>query len=722
MRSTKRQMASKQTSLRRKRQAEPIGAPVTSQVGPASGAESKNAAARVGADLLASWLPRQRREHCGALAVAALGFLAFANSLWNGFAYDDYYIIVDSPVIRHLSDLRVIFTSGYWRDPTIDSLYRPLVIFSYALNYAMAGLNPFSYHLINVLLHAVNCGLVYLLLMVLFRQRGLAIATAATFALHPIHTEAVANVVGRAELLSNAFLFLGWLLYLQSDKAPARARTRWLIASIAAFTAAIFSKEHAVVLLGLLVLTDLSRASKGDLPLHRTLWEKCRLAYAWYLAPLAAYLLARFLVLGVLLRSEVIPLANPLAFADAWTRTLTAIKVLGRYLWILLVPTHLSADYSYNQVPLSRTLFDPGVLATLVCLSVALALAIWGWPRQPSISFGIAVFAITILPVSNLPFPIGTIMAERVLYLPSLGFCLLIGGLVSTLAARPRWSAVAVAAFLLLLLGYGTRTVLRNRDWRSDDTLVAATVRSSPNSAAAHQSLGTRMFLKGKPSEARRAFERSLEIYPNFGGAHAGLAAVFEAEGRLDEALQAYQTAIRVDPGYTIRPHFNLGFLYLRKEMTSEAREEFHRAARRGIYSVSGLNRLAKGLFLVGSLDEARDALQRAVYYTPDSFSLRNNLGVVYFRQQRWDEAQRELEVAFHLKPDLPEVHYHLGMVYEKQGRLLDAQASFETARRLRPQNPTARRSLEAIRLRQGRTAEANREFTLADDQEMLPR
>ncbi len=706
-------------------------------------------------DPLAAWLPRQRADLFAACAVAAVGFLAFANSLGNGLVFDDVSIIAENPAIRHLSDLRAIFAAGYWPDAKVDLLYRPLVIFSYALNYAVAGLAPFPYHLVNVLLHAGNSALVYRLVGALFRTRGLALVTAAAFALHPIHTEAVANVVGRAELLANVFLFLSWLWYLRWEEAPARARPRWLAASLVAFGLALFAKEHAVVLLGLLVLTDLLRAFERGLPPGRALWENARRAYAWYLLPLGGYLLARLSVLGVLLGGQAWFLANPIAHSGAWARMMTAIKVLGKYLWLLLVPVRLSADYSYNQIPVSRSLLEPGVLAGLLGLLGAGALAVYAWRRRPAIMVGISIFAITILPVSNFPFPIGTMMAERVLYLPSLGFCLLLAVAVTTLAVRPRWRGLAIGAFALLLLGYGTRTVLRNWDWRSGVVLFAAAARTSPESAVAQFNLGTSLLLKGDLSGARRSIEKSLQIYPNYGDAHTNLGVIFEEEGKFDEAIRAYQTAIRVDPKYA-PAHLNLGFVYLRQGMRSEALEEFRQAASGGAFRVSDFNHLAKGFFLVGSLAEAQESLEIARYYSPEVFIFRNNLGLVYLRRGRWDEAQRELEAAARLKPDSPEVHMNLGRVYAvrglpaqaeaafkaslelhpgnpdaltflgallaQQGRLAEAEERLQAAIRLRPQFPAGHRALGEVLEQRGRKVEARRELRLAEEQERLLR
>jgi tetratricopeptide (TPR) repeat protein len=652
------------------------------------------------------WFSGRRATSIPALAVAMLGFLAFVNSLWNGFVYDDVYIVVENPSIRHLFDLRSLFGTSYWQAGSGDMLYRPMVMLSYALNYALAGPSPLSYHLVNVLLHALNSALVYLLFKALFRNAGLAVAGAAAFTLHPIHTEAVTSIVGRAELLANAFVFLSWLSYLKWDKAPIRARQWWLAISVIFFAMAILSKEHAVVLIGLLVLTDLRRASEHRLPPGEAIWGRCRTAYIWYFLLLVGYLLARLFVLGVIARPGAAFLANPLIHVGFWPRFLTAVKVLGRYFWLLLVPIHLSSDYSFPQVRVSNSPVEPAVLAALVGLIASLALAGWAWRRQPVMSFGIAIFGIAILPVSNLLFPIGTIMAERLLYLPSLGFCLLLALAVTTLAGAPRTKLIATGAFLLLLLGYATRTVLRNRDWRTDVTLFASAVRTSPDSTGAHLNMGMALLNSKDFSGAQREFERSLEIYPGFASAIDGLGAALLMQGQTDAAARAHQAAIEIRPDDG-HPHLNLGFIDLQRGRTSDALQEFRLAARHGVLGEKNLSRLAEGLVMAGAPLEAIRPLEGAVVHNPSSAELRNNLGLLYMQQGRLDDAQLEFEAAARLEPDLPLVQMNLGRVYASRGLPAQAEVHFKNVLKLQPGTPEVLGFLGAVLAQQGRLQEA---------------
>lgn len=630
---------------------EPAGQRKLSTAADGVGEAPTDPAFQVSPDPLSSLLPRRRMDLVAALVVAALAFLAFVNSLWNGFALDDIHIIGDNPQIRRLSNLRDIFAEGNWPWRGREPLYRPLTIYSFALNYAVSGVRPLTYHLVNVLLHAGNSALVFRIFVALFRAPGLALGAAAVFALHPIHTEAVTNTVGRAELLANAFLFLSWWWYLKWEERAHPTKTRWLIGSVAAFALALFSKEHAVVLPALLVLSDLLRASQRSLPLRWIIQERCRTAYIWYLPPLAGYLLVRFLALGQVLTSTTPWANNPLVHADLWTRVLTAIKVLGKYLWLFLFPVRLSSDYSYNQIPVSRSLFEPAVLAAFLALTVLCSLAALNRRRDPAIGFGVAIFALTVLPVSNLLFPIGTIMGERLLYLPSLGLCLLLAVAVTTLAARPRWRLLSFAAFGLLLLGYGARTVVRNRDWQSNAAIVSAAARASPNSTAAHAWFGNTLLVRGDLSGARKEFERSLEIYPGFGRALVGLGRVLQRQGRIDEAVQVYRRVERGD-GFYGRAHVNVGFIALQQGQHEEALLEFREVAALDPLGPREANEVAEGFSKLGYLTEAQTILEAARHATPHLFYIRENLALVYLRQGRREDAQRELKEAARLKSD----------------------------------------------------------------------
>ncbi len=264
-------------------------------------------------------------------------FLAAGAVYWNSldgeFVFDDTSIVRNNPQIRSLApeNLRRIFGSHYWQTAAGQGgLYRPVVVWSYALNYAVGQSDPWGYHLVNVLLHALNAVLVFLIVQELFGQGTFAFWSGLLFALHPIHTEAVAYVVGRAECLAALFFLAAWWCYL---------RGRWAAAA-GAFLLAALSKESALTFLAVPVLSDLVRGKRGE-------WK----AYGSLAAAAALVLALRYAVLGGIAPLAISAGSNPLAGVGAAARLLTATAVLGKYLWLLVWPTALSADYSFQQIP-----------------------------------------------------------------------------------------------------------------------------------------------------------------------------------------------------------------------------------------------------------------------------------------------------------------------------------------------------------------------------------
>ena len=649
--------------------------------------------------------------------VVAVAMLVFGNSIGNGFVFDDKFIIVNNPYIRHLRP-SIIFLSGYWPDPRFDILYRPLVILSYAVNFAIGGLTPWGYHLVNVVLHAGNSALVYAVAWSLFQSRGLAFFVAITFALHPIHTEAVANVVGRAELLAALLLFLAWLAYLKALEVDGIRRVLRYAASVICFLLALISKEHAVVLVGLLILSDVflyteRRWHPSFHGLLRFMAGPLWRVYPWYLATFAIYVLVRYQVLGALRTSlrGIHFVDNPIAWVDLPTRLLTATTVIGKYLWLLLVPYGLSADYSYHVIPLSRRLWDPAVLATISALLLLAACAWMVRRHHPVFVVAFGFFMLAILPVSNLVFPIGTIMGERLMYLPSFGFCLALGAVMQMLLVRAGGGSRALVALSLgLVVGlsaaYAAGSVFRNRVWRDEETFARLTLEASPTSAKMHKQYGNALVRKGRLEEGQAEIETALKIHPDYPDAYNDLGIALALQGKFDEALKMFQKAASSLEGYA-DPFYHMGKIYEQRGMRAEAEEAYRRAGQ-GIPMVADAAvGIALALYRLRMIPEAQRQLEDAVWRKPESVEVRNNLGLLYLEQNRLEDARRHLQVATRLRPDSPEVWTNLGKVVQRQGEIARARWAFERALSLKPDYADAKHSLGVLLSGQGALDEA---------------
>jgi tetratricopeptide (TPR) repeat protein len=423
-----------------------------------------------------------------ALLLASVVFV-YANTLANQFVMDDELYILRNPQVTDPS-LQRLFSPN-----PVSTLFRPVTFATLALNWAISGPSPLSYHLINMVFHDAATWLLYILLLELFGSapEGAAVAFAAAllYAVHPIHTEAVAWAVGRAELLAAAFLFAGWILHLRDRPA----------ASLACFAAALLSKESAVAFFPLVVL--------GDYAIRK--W-KPRVRYALATGLLVLYLGAVWKIEGGRFGPAEIPFAdNPLVHLSAGWRILNALRVAWKYIALQVWPAVLSCDYSFNHIPIFRdwrhTL--PAALATAAILGA------WVWAmrgrRAPWILAGgiyFAGFAVT----ANILLPTGTIMGERLAYLPSAGFCLLLAlgwGWIWRKTEYLAWGLLAVT-----VLAFSVRTVVRNRDWRDTLSLYSAAVRAVPNDAKMHANLAGEYFSRGQLEAAAKEYQIALRINP----------------------------------------------------------------------------------------------------------------------------------------------------------------------------------------------------------------
>jgi hypothetical protein len=484
------------------------------------------------------------RRH--ALATALLAFTLYANSLVNGFVLDDSFLIVGNPWLEDLSWVPRLLSSDYWAPAAEAGLYRPLTSLTYALNHAVGGPDPFSYHLTNVLLHAANSVLVLLLVRRVTGMPELSLLSALLFASHPIHTEVVAGVTsGRPDLLAAAFMLLSLVTYAVTRRTP-RDRALLPAASLLFFALALVSKESAIVLPILIPLVGhMNRRDEGVLPkrLGSLLADTVP-----YFAVALVYLTVRWRVLE---SATFVPIAsfldNPLVELEPGWRLLSAVYVGLRYLWLLIFPLNLAYDYSFDQIPPLATLGDPRTLLVAVTSLVGPALVFVLFRRSRIAAFAISFSFVTFCVVANVIVPIGTIMGERLLYVPSIGFVVLVAGALVAAGRNMggRFGRRALPVLCLLLLGcYSTRSVIRNADWRSEEALFLHDVATSPRSAKVQANAGAVRLRSEQPELAVHHYTAAINtgIRPDqYPMPYFGYVRSLLLLGRVDEARRLYE-------------------------------------------------------------------------------------------------------------------------------------------------------------------------------------
>lgn len=447
----------------------------------------------------------------------------YANTVGNGPVLDDGWVIFSNPLVQSLKNVAAIFRQPYGvvLAGQEAGLYRPITTLTYAINYALGGSNVLGYHVVNIALHAL-CSLVVLRLGQLL-MRGVQTGATGTvqagpllgallFAVHPVHTEAVTAMVGRAELLAA----LGSLcaIYL----ACTRGRGAWRYpTALVALVLAVLSKENAAVtplLFSVIALTRPeaagfnTRPSPFSVPGREALWRLGALA-GGMAAAAGLYFVLRPQGAGLSVASQYFG-GQPAAVVFY-----TMTRVIPEYLRLLVFPHPLAVDF-YYQTTIGPTLTFTlaGLAATVVWVAV-LAVGAGSVRRAPMLATGILWVFSALLPVLNI-LPIGTLMAERFLYLPSVGFCLAAGAGAVFVAGRlppaPRPGRVAwLATVAVALLALGARTWVRNGDWRNALTLWQAEVRKAPTNSWVNNNLAMEYVVRGDLERARERLEIALQ-------------------------------------------------------------------------------------------------------------------------------------------------------------------------------------------------------------------
>ncbi len=473
---------------------------------------------------------------------------AYSNSFRAGFALDNHALLLEDPRIREASaaNLALIRDHSYWWPTGEAGLYRPLTTLSYLFNYAILGDadRPAGYHWINLLLHSANVLLVFALGLRLLRSPRTAWFAAALWAVHPVLTESVTNIAGRADLLAGFGVLAGFWMYLKSTDGS--HRFAWLTGVALATTIGVFSKESAAVLPGIIVLYEVAW------------WRERRAGHSMIfgilatLAPIAAMLYQRSVVLAGT-AAELPFTDNPITGASFWTGRLTALKVIAKYLLLAIWPARLSSDYSYPAIPLAT-----GTAADWIAwIAVAAVIAGIGllYRRHRAAFFWASFAAVTIAPVSNLLFPIGTIMAERFLYLPLIGLTMCFAMLVFALPDR-----VATAALCVVIVGLTARSFARNQDWRDDLSIAEADAHT--DSFKLHRLLASSLAeAHGNPVRAVEEADRSVALLDSLPDSENAPDAYFLAgglhlqNGDLPRAIALLERSIAIDHAYDRGSH-----------------------------------------------------------------------------------------------------------------------------------------------------------------------
>jgi len=451
------------------------------------------------------------------LLILFLTLVVYSNSLGGQFVSDDEYFVVKNVNVKSLKNIPDFFmnrSAVAFADLSLD-VYRPVTVLSYAIDYLFWKLNTFGYHLVNVLLHSANAILIFIFLYALFGDIWIAAFASLFFALHPVETEVVSWISGRSSLLFLLFYLSALLLYIRGKILP----------SLVLFAASLFSKEMAVTLPLLIVAYDIHFPGKESL--KRKIYK-----YIPYFIIVAAFILIRAFVLKRVSQCG--------WWGDSPYYTFLSMLVsFVDYLRVLVLPVNQCAFYITD---IYTTIFHPKVLLGLALLLISLGSIPLVFKRSKKMSFFMCWFFITILPVSNI-VPLRALIAERFLYIPSIGFCVLLA-----MALAKQKKAIATAAAISIVVIYGLLTMIRNEDWRDPVLLAKSIIRVSPHNTWGYSCLGSAYLGDERYADAEKALKKAIVLSPDYSSPKTALGFCYLKAEKYEEAIALLTESLKSDP------------------------------------------------------------------------------------------------------------------------------------------------------------------------------
>lgn len=633
-----------------------------------------------------------RKDALSATLILAAVFLSYFNALSNGFVYDDKLLVEFNYNIRSLGNIPTLFSTGYWTDQLAGAgLYRPVTMLSFLAEYTIAGTSPLIYHLDNILLHFLCSVLVYMIMKSLVQDSLAPVFAAVLFAAHPVHTEAVAWVSGRAELLATLFTLLAFWIFV---RRPLKSGNTAL--SCAAFFIALMSKETAAVL-PVLLAAYILLFDKADRLAGRL---KRILALYPYLTLFIIYMVIRFSVIGVLGPSG--KYAALLNFSR-YEAFLIMTEAFYHYLRLSFFPLVLSEDYYYKPV---ESLFNYKVVIPILAAGSAVLFAKRIIRYSRPLYLGVVWFFIALLPVSNI-IPTGIFMSDRALYLPSVGICMLLGIMLSgaySYGARKSWGwagPAVIAAVVAITALFAVRAIYRNPVWGDQFKFEERLIETSKKRVAIYPFYPNYLLLADAyvrhgymGPEAEEAALNAVRLDEGSSNAHYYLSVIYLNGGRLQGALDEAEKSLRLKK--TGKTFTVLGTIYYMLGRYAES-DEMHIEAIK-LEPANGQYYLNRGYtrLQLKDPDTALWLFDTAGRIDPSLVYAFIEQGKLLLARQDYAHAVEKLELAVRTAPDNPDAHYELAVAYMGSGRQELANRELDETLRIAPGHA------DALRLRGG--------------------
>jgi len=572
-----------------------------------------------------------------------ISILSYANSLNNSFVWDDNVLIVENDFVKNPKYFKEIFSKDFFDISGVEfnfkyGYYRPVITLSYLFDYYIWKLNFSGFHLTNILLHAFNSILIYLILFRLLESGFVPFLTSIIFAAHPIHTESVAWISGRTDVICGFFFFLSFYFY-QKGNNSGKINLGFYLSSVLCFAASLLSKEMALSLPFILMIYDFLFYPEKNYSLKKRI-----ISVIPFFAVIGIYSLIRFVILKIFTINELDKsITKGITF---YSNVLSFLKTtIVVYLWKLFFPVELVA---YIQNKFSLSLFEPEIIISIVVLVLLLVLIVKCWKKERLVSFSVSFFLLSMIPLSNFirisgPRDMGFMSAERFLYITSFSFSLFLAVLFGKLINDKKRKNTAYIIIIILLLSFIIRTIDRNSDWKDNKTLFTKTIKLAPESSLLNHIMGNEMVREKKFDEAIRYYSKALSLNPYSYASFHNMGVIYFDRGEIEEAVSSFLMALEIKPDY-IQSRYNIGLLYDK----------------------------------IGLEDEAMSEFKEVLKITQRYPQAHNSLGVIYAKRGFYEDAEREFTTAIELDPEYELAKVNLKNLEDRKS--LDFKNQYDTA------------------------------------------
>jgi protein O-mannosyl-transferase len=683
--------------------------------------------------------------------VIFLPFLIYANTISHEYALDDAIVITENNFTQKgMAGIGDIFKNesfvgffGRQKALVAGARYRPLSLATFAIEYEFFGLNPSVGHFMNIVYYSLTGLMLYMLFYLLLIRSDkwkpfafiLPLLATILFIVHPIHTEVVANIKGRDEIFSLLFSLTAlWAMmkYLDDKK------TQFILIAGASFFLAVLSKENAYTFVAIIPLTiyffrkiSLSKIFHLTLP---------------FIVISGISIWIRYQITGFDFSPATDLMNNPFIEATGMQKSATVLFTWLKYLYLLIIPYHLTHDYYPYQIELQTFSSLPVVLSILIYAAL-IFFAVSGIAKKKIYSYGLLFFLITFSIVSNLVFSVGTFMAERLMFMPIVGFSFLMAwailqipvwlkkpvrtetinnsSLISYFNSFAKSNSIGLGIFLILFSFYSFIAIDRNKVWKNDETLFLSDIDISTNSAKMNNAAGGKLYdlsqvetdpLKQK-EELQMAFvylQKALEIYPGYQAAWTTLGNVYYFLNK------DYQNAIAC--------YFKAGDLPSFENLLNIARRAYNEKDYPNAIlcfqnyvqalpdRIEGYLELAQAYIDAGQVGESIRILEEALKKFNESEDIYIKLGLAYGKGRNdFQNAIGYFEKALQINPKNVSTLENLGVAYGFLNRPEQSIYYFESALQIDPSNASLHRNLGNAYMQQGNTEKAMQQFQMAE-------